>query len=133
MWAQVAYVPEESRNGELDAGAAPDDLALDTVFEALSHRRRRYVLACLAEDEAPTPLTALAEEVASRENEAPVSEISHEEILERRISLEHRHLPKLADVGLISYDREQNLVREKGAADRVQRVRALAEASAGDQ
>lgn len=126
-------MPEESRNGELDAGAAPDDPALDTVFEALSHRRRRYVLECLPEVTAPIPLRALAEAVADRENEAPATEISEEEILERRISLEHRHLPKLVDAGLITYDREQQLVREKEAADRAQRIRALAEANIGDQ
>lgn len=82
-----------------------DTDAVDDVIDALAHRRRRHVLRCLAERGSAMRLTALATAVARRElDDADVDYA--DAIVERvRRSLHHRHVPKLADAGLVEYDR----------------------------
>lgn len=72
----------------------------DELFEALTHRRRRRVLAVLRTAGQPLTLTALAEELALRRDD----EMGDEETERLRVSLYHRHLPKLADTGLVEFD-----------------------------
>lgn len=88
----------------------PDSLATDDLFDALAHARRRRVLARLQEHET-VALPDLAEDVATTERDAPLSEISPETVKRVYGALYHTHVPKLVDVGLVDYDQELDLVR----------------------
>lgn len=55
-------------------------------------------------------LPDLAEEVASRENGSPLTEISPEEVTRVYMSLWHSHIPKLSEAGVVDYSQERETV-----------------------
>lgn len=84
--------------------------ALDTIFDLLSSPRRRHVLRCLDEYDDPLALADLADEVAVREYDRPLTETSPEEVKRIYVSLYHTHVPKLEDAGVVEYNQERDLV-----------------------
>lgn len=103
-----------------------DDLSINVVFDLLANQRRRVVLACLEDNTQSIALTELAEEVAVRENEEPLTEIPKETVPTIATSLYHIHLPKLADAGAVEYDQDRDLVRISKITDQVEQVLSLA-------
>lgn len=99
-----------SGSGQSDTLEFGDADSLDTLFELLSNRRRRYVLSCLNEYENPMALADLADEVAARENGTPITQTSAEEVKRIYISLYHTHVPKLERAGVVRYSQERDLV-----------------------
>lgn len=97
-------------SGQSDTLEFGDADSLDTLFELLSNRRRRYVLSCLNEYENPMALADLADEVAARENGTPITQTSAEEVKRIYISLYHTHVPKLERAGVVRYSQERDLV-----------------------
>ncbi|ELY95062.1 hypothetical protein C483_01821 [Natrialba hulunbeirensis JCM 10989] len=87
-----------------------DHVNADQVFGALADQRCRHVLRCLDEHETPIELAELADAVASRTYDDPVAEIPDRAVEQTYIALYHNHVPKLADSGLITYDRGRELV-----------------------
>lgn len=100
----------QTGHGDDASNLTRDDISadvLDTMFDVLSADRRRYTLQYLVETDATVPLSELAAAVATTEtDESSVSADSRQQVA---IDLHHRHLPKLADEGLISYDADANL------------------------
>ncbi|AGB30511.1 hypothetical protein C488_07117 [Natrinema pellirubrum DSM 15624] len=80
------------------------------AFDVLSHHRRRYALQCLREYETPLALADLADEVAVREHDRPLPEISAEAVKRIYVSLYHTHVPKLADADYVRYSQERDEV-----------------------
>lgn len=93
-------------------------LSQDTVFEILSNSRRRYVLYYLRQETEPIQLTTLAEHVAAWENETDVESLGDQERKRVYVSLYQTHIPKLAEIGLVEYDKEAGTVAlaDKGAS-----------------
>lgn len=88
--------------------------SLDTVFDLLANRRRRYVLYCLADGDEETVLKVeeIAAQIASWEREWNAT--ASEDAAARRtvrIDLHHNHLPRLDDAGLIEYDARTETIR----------------------
>lgn len=83
---------------------------LSSRCDSLVHPRRRYVVSRLREAARPLELTELAEYVAEEEADAREDEVSVERVNDARIDLYHSHIPKLADVGLVRYDRKRKVV-----------------------
>lgn len=102
-------------------GSATGD-SLDDVFELLASERRRHALRCLHEFDDPLALADLADEVAARENDAPITELSGETVKRVYTSLYHTHVPKLAAANLVRYDQELDAVALADDADRYQRL-----------
>ena len=73
--------------------------------------RRSVLLACLREFDEPVSLPDLADEIAVRESDEALSDLSGERVKEIYLSLYHRHVPALADAGFVEYDQEADLVR----------------------
>lgn len=111
----------------------PGELTLDVTFELLMNYRRRVIFRYLA-DHPSTTLSNLAEHVAAHENEMAVSELRSAE--QKRANPEHReeftpsdevdgielyhhHLPKLADVDFIDWDRETDTIRRGSRFDEI--------------
>lgn len=95
----------------------------DDMFAVLSNRYRRYALYHLA-DRSITDLDAVLDHIVAREAERS-GRVDRGELIRRlRIEFHHRHLPMLADVGLVAYDeRDGTLVyRERPAFERLLRT-----------
>lgn len=98
------------------------------VFDLLAHEYRRHAIAYLATCEEPVPVTELAAEVATRTAGRPRTAIPTREIRTKTIELHHNHVPKLADAGVVEYDRECSLVELSGSDALVRGALSLIEA-----
>lgn len=87
---------------KIEAGA-------DAFFHALSVSRRRFVIREVAENDTVS-LSALANRLAAAESEhaSDVEGITERERKRCYVSLYQTHLPRLAEVGLIDYDSDEN-------------------------
>lgn len=83
--------------------------AVESVFQALSERRRLLALRCLAEHQQVT-LPDLAELVCEREAETELVDLSPEHVAAVYSSLYHTHVPLLAGADLVTYEQEDDLV-----------------------
>lgn len=83
---------------------------LDTVFEILSHHRRRYVLRALRRYDTPVSLADLADGVAALEYGRPLTDADPGDVKRVYLSLYHTHVPKLSAAGVVAYDRERDTV-----------------------
>lgn len=119
---EPATGPIATRATEWAATTAVDP-AVDDGLEALADARRREVLTVLTRIEDPTSLADLAERVAAAAGPA----VSADRV---RIALDHLHLPKLADAGIVSYDREDRTVTYEGLPRPCERL--LADLAVGD-
>lgn len=108
---------------------SPDSESLtpDEVFEILSNHRRRMVLYFLREHGNTADLNELAEGIAAIENGLEVSELTRQQRKRVYVSLYQTHLPKMAESGVIEYDKDAGKV---GLTDR---TTAIDEYLAGDE
>lgn len=93
----------------------------DRVFEALSHRRRRYVFYHVRNHER-TDVDDLAARVAAWEQNTSIEHVSSRTIERVQRELVHAHLPKLADYGLIEYDQRSGAVSYDRPPTQLERV-----------
>ena len=93
---------------DLDVSVQEDEDLLDRAYGVLSDSRRRSLLAAMRDSEFPVSMATLATRIAALEADASESEVSNATVQDVYLSLYHVHLPKLADVGAVSVDRENN-------------------------
>lgn len=101
----------EPRSGSEDrfGGSNGNGPTLDEIFEILSHPERRELLYLLTEaEEEVTSLDEVASRLADRvaRHRAHAPDRTH-----LQVSLQHVHLPKLVDLGLIEYDERREECR----------------------
>ena len=111
------------------AGTADETSA---AFGLLANRRRRIVLRCLAESDAPVSVDDLTDHVVLAEDGSEggsIASVGDAVVGARRrvrLSLHHVHLPKLAEADAIDVDSGRNAVSlgEKGPMllDRLTRI-----------
>ncbi|WP_121822707.1 DUF7344 domain-containing protein [Halostella salina] len=87
-------------------GSATEDR--DALFDALSHRYRRFAIDALDSCDGSLALADLAAEVAERDAESDASVPDHVRRVE--VELYHVHVPKLAAIGVVRFDRDRNVV-----------------------
>lgn len=105
--------------GDAGRGAHGERLPADGVFEALANRRRRLAVACVDEYGPAVSLLDLAEEVAVREFERPISRVDEREVRRVYLSLRHVHVPMLTESDVLAYEPSRELVWIAGNADQV--------------
>ena len=93
-------------------------LRFDTVYDALAHPRRRAVCYLLSERERWS-LSDLAVRVAAWEEGVAPSAVDRTARDRVSAALYHAHLPKLADLGVVSFDADAETVSAGPEADRV--------------
>ncbi len=84
--------------------------SFDPHCKIQADRRRHCALHCLHQFDVPLALADLAEEVAVREHDTPITEISAEEVKRIYMSLYHDHIPELKDASVVHYDQERDVV-----------------------
>lgn len=87
-----------------------ETVSLDDVFDVLSDRRRRYVLYCLHQHDRPVTVDTLARWIAALEAESPPEAVATDDVQRIVTDLSHSQLPRLADIPLINYDRDDDAV-----------------------
>ncbi|MFC3960194.1 DUF7344 domain-containing protein [Halovivax cerinus] len=91
-------------------------VSLETVLSLAGNARRRRLLAILRSVEAPVSVRTLADDLAELRAD-PVDENARREI---ELSLVHDHLPRLASLDLIEYDRVRRRVSSIAALDSIE-------------
>ena len=87
---------------------------LDTTFELLSTARRRYLLYYLVTIDGPAAeIDAAVNAVATYEAADPTTDAEPTK-KDIEIELQHRHLPKLVDAGIVDYDPRHGTIRYTG-------------------
>lgn len=87
-----------------------ESLSQDDVFDILSSARRRFVLYYLRKKGEPVELSELAVELAAWENETPIDELTKQQRKRVYVSLYQTHIQKLADAGIVTYDKDSGMV-----------------------
>lgn len=93
------------------------ELDLDTTFELLRNRRRRIVLSHLVGVGERVSMGELAEHVAAVENDTTVQALSSTERKRAYVGLYQCHLPKLAEAGVVDYNRDRGHVEAAPVAE----------------
>jgi hypothetical protein len=86
---------------------------LNETFELLKNYRRRCILVYLSTEESSASLSDLAEEIAGWENDKDPRLLTSSERKRVYVSLYQSHLPKMDDMGAISYNKPRGTL-ERG-------------------
>jgi len=87
------------------------NVSADDLLELLSNRRRRYLWRALRRDDARLELSEASRRIAAWENGVDVDAVEYDERKSVYNSLHQFHCPKMADAGLIEFDKRGSTVR----------------------
>lgn len=93
------------------SSADTEALTPDGVFELLSNHRRRMVLYYLRTNGGSAGMQELATQIASMENDVSADELTSQQRKRVYVSLYQTHLPKMAEMNTIEYDKDAGTVR----------------------
>lgn len=112
---------ERSSTGETDSEtpSRASRLSKDDTFHILQNERRRRVLQYLSDTESAVDMRDIAEQVAAWEHDTTVQQLTSDQRQRVYIALYQSHLPKLADFGLITYNRSRGVVERTPLADQI--------------
>lgn len=108
-------------DGEPDEESTPDELALeelplstDALLDILANSRRRYLIEYLRDqpDEAGS-FEAATKHIVTEVGREMGKQPNHDDI---QVDLQHHHMPKLADAGIVDYDIRSQVMRYHGNA-----------------
>lgn len=101
-------------------GTEDEKLSHDDLFHVLQNRRRRRVLQYLVDGgDGPFEMRAIAEQVAAWEYDTSCEGLASDQRQRVYVALYQSHLPKLADVGLIDYDKNRGTVASRASIEQV--------------
>lgn len=95
-------------------------LPLDQVFEIVKNQRRRYVLRYLNAVDGEVSLSDLAEQIAAWENDKEIRKITSSERKRVYVGLYQCHLPKMAGMDVITYNKARGIIGRGENADAVE-------------
>ena len=104
--ADAEEIPEGATGDPSGADESPE-LSLDVTFEILRNRRRQLVLEFLRERDEMVTIGELAEHIAAIENDTTVRQLNAQQRKRVYIGLYQCHLPKMADVGVIEFNKSR--------------------------
>lgn len=96
------------------------DLTQDEIFEILSNERRRFILFYLKTRGSPVGLMELVEELAAQEEDTKAEAVSEQARKRVYVSLYQTHVPRLEEVGLVTYDPDTKMVSLANDAEAVE-------------
>ena len=85
----------------------PEPLSKDVLFELLKNQRRRDAIRYLKEHDGEATLSDMAEHIAAKENDITVEALSSSQRKRVYIGLYQCHLPKMADTGVIDFEKNR--------------------------
>lgn len=90
-------------------------VSIDQFHDLIASSERRYLLYALSEFESPISLPRAAEYVTERLYEVSPEKVS-EERLEIYLRLYHKHVPRLAEAGVVVYHQDEDTIEPGPAA-----------------
>lgn len=93
-----------------EAPQAVRELDKDAVFSLLKNQRRRDVLRYLDAHSGEASTGEVAEHVAARENDIPVSQLTSKQRKRVYVALYQCHLPMMADYGVITFNKPRGRI-----------------------
>ncbi|ODR80886.1 hypothetical protein BG842_02510 [Haladaptatus sp. W1] len=102
----------EPTNTSQRADSSPSpNLSLDTIFDTLSHSYRRLILSYLSQTENDlATIDDLVTVISKHESETETRmQCTQDDTV--RVALQHNHLPKLDDAGVIEFDTRSETIR----------------------
>ncbi|MFC7215463.1 hypothetical protein ACFQO4_15405 [Saliphagus sp. GCM10025334] len=103
-----------SQPNMMDEHARSIDLTTSDRHRLLADDRRRLVLDILAGTTTPVDLEELAAGIATREDGVDAPDEGGADRV--ATTLHHHHLPKMADMHVLEYDPETNVIRPSGVS-----------------
>jgi hypothetical protein len=97
----------------------PEPLSKDVVFELLKNQRRRDAIRFLEENGEEATLSDMAEHIAAKENDTTVQALSSSQRKRVYIGLYQCHLPKMADAGVIDFEKNRGDIELRPAAEQL--------------
>ena len=97
----------ESTSALAHEPAEPSAITSETVFEVLSNQRRRHILYFLKARGERVTVRELSEQIAAWENGIEIAAVVPKERKRVYTALHQTHLPKMATVGVIDYDKDR--------------------------
>lgn len=91
----------------------------DDVLKLLADEHRRQLIYYLSDQETATPLSRTAMELINRVNDVPLTDVTPAAQEQMQVSLEHHHLPRLTDTGLLSWSHGDEMIEPLPAIDDV--------------
>lgn len=99
-----------------DEAVEPEpSLSLDLTFELLKNQRRRHLVRFLVDHDERISLGDLAEHIAALEYDTTAEALSSKERKRVYVGLYQCHLPKMDDIGVLSFDKDRGII-EPGPA-----------------
>ena len=86
------------------------ELTEDELFGMLANSRRRYILHALAREERPVEIGELSTEIAAREDDVSVAEVTSKDRKRVYTALQQSHLPKMDETGVVDFDKDRGTV-----------------------
>ncbi|MEY7849620.1 hypothetical protein AB7C87_10545 [Natrarchaeobius sp. A-rgal3] len=108
-----------------ERGYSTDRIPPDAAFDLLRHSHRRTILATVVSDERALTLNDLTKIIAMWDRDEPITEISGDELAAISAALHHAHIPRLVDVGVVTYDENRHLIEP---TDRLEEVKPYLDA-----
>jgi uncharacterized membrane protein len=87
-----------------------DGISVETIFETLSSRRRRFVLHYLKQVDGQVTIRELSEVVTAWENHIDRDEVTPKQRKRVYTGLHQTHLPKMDRLGIVEYDTNRGTV-----------------------
>lgn len=108
----------EESTGETVVETAPDPtdahMEFDVLFDLLKNERRRESIAYLKEHDGHSTISELSEHIAAKENDLPLEAINSRQRKRVYIGLYQCHLPRMADAGVVTFDKNRGDVALTG-------------------
>jgi hypothetical protein len=101
------------------ATEAQETLSKDVVFEILKNQRRRDAIKYLKENDGEATLGDMAEYIAAKENDIEIEALSSSQRKRVYIGLYQCHLPKMANSGVIDFEKNRGDITLKPAAEQL--------------
>lgn len=89
---------------------ATNEIGKDEVYTCLAHHRRRRILALLDDRPSPVSDTELATRIGAAESNLACKDLPEDDAQSVLVELHHTHLPRLADAGFVTWDRDAGTV-----------------------
>lgn len=108
----------DDRQSVRDSGG-PTDLSEDEIFDVLRNSRRRAVIAYLLEEERAS-VKELTKQVGADEYDVDADELSPEQHKRVYTGLYQCHLPRLDDLGVVDFEKEDKVVSLRESASQLE-------------